>query len=249
MKRSLANVCDSKGWEIEYVFVWVDFCSIPQVNPALQSLAINSLAAYASIAQAFVVIAPEIAHCDLGTVCDEASYHLRMWCRAEQFAHLLRNGPENMWLASGGAVAQQVRGSGRIEADFLNSSALHVFGGECTCCRLKHKGMEKCDRESLLIPILGLYGELYACRNMGGSKLIWEKIVAEGHGVIFPKYFEFVKDDEKNTSGTRRLFGDLVEEIRQLIDNDEGIRHRLLASRGVHEVEGAEDSERDGVYI
>jgi len=224
----------------------VDFCSIPQAHPTLQSLAINSLAAYASIAQAFVVIAPEVPHCDLGTLCNEASYHLRMWCRAEQFAHSLRNGPENMWLAfeDAGAVP--------IEADWLKSSALNVFGGELTCCRLKHKGMERCDRESLLIPILGLYGELYASRNMAGSKLMWENIVAEGHGVIFRKNFEFLKDDEKNTRETRILFGDLVEEIRQLIDNDEGIRHRLLASHGgVHAVADAEEEvdSSDAIYV
>merc|ERR1712136_685600 len=80
MKRSLEQLCEVKEWMMEDVFVWVDFCSIPQTLSTLQSLAINSLAAYASVAGAFVVIAPQVQHRDLCVVCDEASYRLRMSC-------------------------------------------------------------------------------------------------------------------------------------------------------------------------
>ena len=227
MKRSLAQVCTVKGWMLEDVFVWVDFCSIPQTLPTLQSLAINSLAAYASIAQAFVVIAPEVQHSDLSMVCDEASYRSRMWCRAEQFAHVVRNGSENMWLATDDT------GVVPIELDWLEGSAFDVFGGELTCCRLRHRGRKRCDRESLVIPILGLYGELYAskhtaCVQRPAAKLILDKVVAEGLGAVFPKDFDFVSDDPQSTSGTRRLFGHLVQEMEHQVDSDEGIRRQYI---------------------
>ena len=39
--------------------------------------------------------------------------------------------------------------------DFFSEN-LHVFNGDLTCCRLEHKGMGACDRQSLVIPLLGL---------------------------------------------------------------------------------------------
>jgi len=226
MKRSLEQLCEVKEWMMEDVFVWVDFCSIPQTLSTLQSLAINSLAAYASVAGAFVVIAPQVQHRDLCVVCDEASYRSRMWCRAEQFAHVVRNGSENMWLAADDA------GAVLMEAGWVASSALDVFGGELTCCRKMHEGMERCDRESLLIPILGLYGEMYASRcavdgQNPSAKLLLDRIEAEGHGAVFPKEFKFVREDSTHTSENRELFGDLVQEMHQLIDSDEDVRRRV----------------------
>ena len=51
------------------------------------------------------------------------------------------------------------------------NDALFVFAGEATCCRLGHKnGMaSRCDRESLVLPVLGLYGELYASSRAGSG--------------------------------------------------------------------------------
>lgn len=53
-----------------------------------------------------------------------------------------------------------------VKSDFFLES-LHVFNGELTCCRFEHKGMESCDRQSLVLPILGLYGELFRAANEG----------------------------------------------------------------------------------
>ena len=79
-----------------------DYCSIPQTTNdthQAQACAIQSLSAYASCAAAFIIVAPEVIHHDTGERCDAATYHHRMWCRAEQFCHVVRNGFENMWFA------------------------------------------------------------------------------------------------------------------------------------------------------
>jgi hypothetical protein len=57
------------------VLVWCDYCSIPQLAPDSTQLAIQSLAAYASLASAFVIVAPPVEHSDLpGTLCNFDSY-------------------------------------------------------------------------------------------------------------------------------------------------------------------------------
>ena len=40
--------------------------------------------------------------------------------------------------------------------------AVRVFDGLSTCCYREHVGMQKCVRELLAQPLLGLYGKLYA---------------------------------------------------------------------------------------
>ena len=45
------------------------------------------------------------------------------------------------------------------------TEALDVFGGELTCCRLGHPNGAVCDKEHLMLPMLGLYGEIYRDRH------------------------------------------------------------------------------------
>ncbi len=88
---------------LESMLVWVDYASIPQKTTdshEAQALAVQTLSAYASCAAAFVVVAPEIHHSDTGELCNLSTYQGRMWCRAEQFCHILRNGVEHLWLAT-----------------------------------------------------------------------------------------------------------------------------------------------------
>ncbi|EOD40514.1 hypothetical protein EMIHUDRAFT_108458 [Emiliania huxleyi CCMP1516] len=154
MVTALRQVVALKGWEMERVRVWLDYSSIPQRHPGIQDLAIRTLSWYASQASAFIVVAPSCRHADLGTRCDASSYQRRMWCRAEQLCYSLRKGTGNMFLAADGTVAP-------VEASFF-AEALHVFEGELTCCRLGHAGRPFCDRQSLVAPILGLYGAVCA---------------------------------------------------------------------------------------
>ena len=69
------------------------YTSIPQRNKTLQQLSIRSLALYASIPDAFIVIAPPTIHSDSQLRCDAETYQRRGWCRLEQWARLTVGGP------------------------------------------------------------------------------------------------------------------------------------------------------------
>lgn len=135
---------------MQNVWIWADYLSIPQASRGQQKLAIASLVGYASVAHAFVIAAPPVAHKDHKGVCDVATYNKRMWCRCENLAHSLRNGTANMYVATGPMPDECVRQADDL--DFLNSN-LRVFFGEATV---------EADKLSLVAAVLGLYAELYA---------------------------------------------------------------------------------------
>jgi len=222
---AVKELAKQNGWDesLKDVFVWVDFSCIPQSNPSTQKLAIRSLAAYASSATWFVIVAPDTEHADLKDTCDLGTYQRRMWCRAEQVCHSMRNGTEGMFLAVG-------KGSGdlkRVRNDFFLES-LHVFHGDLTCCRLEHKGSSACDRQSLVVPLLGLYGELYRAAKEGieggndealHSVKTFLREIESHQEEIFPKTFQRVMwRKNKRVVEEVLLFGDLIERMKARID-------------------------------
>ena len=48
--------------------------------------------------------------------------------------------------------------------------AICVFDGASTCCTRKHVGCMKCDRVTVVKPLLGLYAQLYAMSKSDGFK-------------------------------------------------------------------------------
>ena len=150
MVAAIDKVLYLRGWAMQNVWIWADYLSIPQASRGQQKLAIASLVGYASVAHAFVIAAPPVAHKDHKGVCDVATYNKRMWCRCENLAHSLRNGTTNMYVATGPTPDECVRQADDL--DFLNSN-LRVFFGEATV---------EADKLSLVAAVLGLYAELYA---------------------------------------------------------------------------------------
>ena len=148
MVAAIGAVTKAKVWDVRHVWIWCDYCSIPQRAYGLQKLAIQSLTGFASVAHAFVIVAPSLT--ENGVVRDVRTYNQRMWCRAENLAFSLRNGTEEMWVATGPTESECVVQADDVE--FLKSN-LRVFQGEATAER---------DKLSLVVPILGLYAELYA---------------------------------------------------------------------------------------
>ena len=228
MAAALVEVRKAQGWDLNSMRVWVDYSSIPQKHAGIQSLAINSLASYASMASAFVIVAPDCPHADLPAVtCDVVSYQRRMWCRAEQICYSLHNGISSMYLATGG-------GASIVEESWF-VEALHVFDGDLTCCRLKHKGMQACDRQSLVVPILGLYAELYATyghhatgeekqqqqqqqQQQGDNVRDFLDLIDANRDKIFPPRFTFrvAREGKKqDVEETVTLFGDLVTRMQK----------------------------------
>ena len=84
MVAAVKQVAEANKWPLHLVYVWVDYSSIPQKNRKSQESAINSLALYASLADALVIIAPDGRHASNDSLVSRESYQKRMWCRAEQ---------------------------------------------------------------------------------------------------------------------------------------------------------------------
>ena len=90
---------------------------------------------YASSAHAFVIVAPQVVTMD-GKELSVDTYNRRMWCRAENLAHSLRNGTSGMWVATGPHESQCIRQSEYAMQSNPDSAAgslafvrsnLHVF--------------------------------------------------------------------------------------------------------------------------
>lgn len=231
MRVSLRELAKKNGWDenLNDVFVWVDYSCIPQANPSTQNLAIRSLAAYASSATYFIIVAPDTKHADLDDNCDITSYQLRMWCRAEQVCHSMRNGTEGMYLALGGGGDLVP-----VNTDFFQES-LHVFEGQLTCCRLEHKGMSACDRQSLVVPLLGLYGELYRAavdgvkggdaESLSSVKAFLDEIQKHQDSVFPPTFQRVMWRKNKKVTEEVMLFGDLIERMKHRIDHGQGFSY------------------------
>jgi hypothetical protein len=228
MVKALHELAKRNGWneDLSNVFVWVDYSCIPQANSSVQNLAIRSLAVYASSATYFVICAPETKHMDLDDVCDVETYQRRMWCRAEQVCHSMRNGRSGMYVASGAGKDDKFEFK-PVESDFFIES-LHVFNGELTCCRFEHKGMESCDRQSLVVPLLGLYGELLRAAHdgvKGGTADVsaveaFLREVEKHQDDVFPKKFNRTMwRKNKRVVEEVILFGDLIDRMRARIKN------------------------------
>ncbi|KAL3802961.1 hypothetical protein HJC23_011584 [Cyclotella cryptica] len=227
MRSALDELARQNNWDksLKDVFAWIDYSCIPQANPSTQNLAIRSLAAYASSATYFIIVAPDTPHADLDDVCDLSSYQRRMWCRAEQVCHSMRNGTQGMYVALSKYKLDRVTSDHFIES-------LHVFNGELTCCRLEHKGMGACDRQSLVIPLLGLYGELFRAAHdgiKGGNADALSSVAAfleeiEKHQeLIFPRTFKRVSwRKNKRVTEEVMLFGDLIDRMRSRIQHGIG---------------------------
>ena len=222
MCEALSEIAKKEGRPMEECFVWVDFFSIPQLNRSIQRLAIGSLPALASILQYFVAVCPTSRHAATEEICDEDSYFGRCWTRAEMMSYWSRCGSSHMFYTKGNADNKDVlcplvpqESSRETKLD-----AIRAFQGQLTCCRLQHNcGTEPCDREELMLPMLGLYGEIYSKRNDNSVKHINDAI--ESHlEQIYPPSFEYNDGKEKVK---RVLFGDLVKAVRHRIQVREGM--------------------------
>jgi hypothetical protein len=110
--------------------------------------------------------------------------------------------------------------------------SLRVFDGELTCCRLEHKGMGACDRQSLVIPLLGLYGELFRAANDGikggnaealSSVATFLEEIEKHQEMIFPRTFKRVSwRKNRRVVEEVMLFGDLIDRMRSRIRHGVG---------------------------
>jgi hypothetical protein len=182
------------------VRVWCDYTSIPQACAKTQMLAINSISSYAGCAHAFIMVAPTCTHTGSQQTLNRQTYQDRMWCRAEQLCHSLRNGARSqMWLATESGCAH-------VSAEDKDTLAnMQVFHGEAT---------KESDKLCLVLPILGLYMELYAARDLPHVKNLLDCIVVEK---MFP-------DTVTIDGHVRSLFEGLATRARKIVDTNPLVR-------------------------
>ena len=94
------------------------------------------------------------------------------------------------------------------------------MSGEFTCCRLGHPHGDPCDREALVLPLLGLYADIYAERN--GKHADAYAFIEPVKSRLFPETFEYVHKglDGTDATTTHVLFGDLIAAVEETIDRD-----------------------------
>ena len=80
MVDALAKLCAAHELPHASLYVWCDYCCIPQVNVTLKRLSISSILVYAPACRFFVAVAPTATHNDRGHACDAATYQRRGWC-------------------------------------------------------------------------------------------------------------------------------------------------------------------------
>ncbi len=242
MQQAVHNVKKSTETPLEKVRVWVDYISIPQRNRSVQKLAIASLPTFASCTDYFVVVAPDATHQNTGCACNSKSYRSRAWCRAEMMSCWARNGTSDMYYNTNEGLKPLT-----VNDDLL-AEALDVMGGEYTCCRLGHPNEDPCDREELMLPLLGLYADVY--RERQGKHADAYAFIEPIKDRLFPATFEYThrSPDGVETTTTQVLFGDLIAAVEHAADqeNDERAtarapdfkpgtnsqRHRLHAKHG-----------------
>merc|ERR1711862_650742 len=105
------------------------------------------------------------------------------------------------------------------------------------CCRLEHKGLCQCDRQALVIPLLGLYGELYRASHeakMGSAKknidhtdqlqsvdAFLQEIEAHQE-TVFPRTYRHVSwRNNKRIEQDVPLFGSLVDRMKARVISGE----------------------------
>ena len=105
-----------------------------------------------------------------------------------------------------------------VVSDEILHEALDVMSGEFTCCRLGHPHGDPCDREALVLPLLGLYADIYAERN--GKHAEAYAFIEPVKDSLFPETFEYVHKglDGVETTTTQVLFGDLIAAVEESID-------------------------------
>ncbi len=138
----------------------------------------------------------------------------------------MRNGTEGMFITKGEELPLA-----KVQQDFFKES-LRVFEGELTCCRLEHKGMSVCDRQCLVIPLLGLFGELYRASIEGGKggniaalssvEAFLTEIEMHQDSVFPPTFSRTTWRKNKQFVEEIVLFGDLIDRMKARVKGGGG---------------------------
>jgi len=203
-----------KTGDLDTLYVWVDFCSIPQEHLASQELAFMSNPLYSSLSDIFIIVAPSTKHKDLDMWCDVSTFSADGWCRAHMMAKVGSTELSGIFLCT--SLTGELQ---EVTMETFCQLSIFIFEGDFRCCSKKHVGCLRCERQFLMSPILGIYANCVQSRAEGfetdkddvlPSMLM--SLISSDMERMFPKYFDFVREDPKDmiTNVERReLFGPL----------------------------------------
>jgi hypothetical protein len=128
-------------------FVWIDFCSVPQLCDRKDSFTtqladnlagVNSIPAYVEWCEYFWVLAPTAPHADTGELCDFSTWRSRGWCRLEEWIVFLGTRRKMPLIVTD---APKIKTIGSIDWALSNwgKKETAVCSGSFSCCRLGHK--------------------------------------------------------------------------------------------------------------
>ena len=102
-------------------YLWIDFLSVPQRNPAAQNLAIQSIFSYVHDAAIFVVVAGPWKNEESGQWRDCRQWMRRGWCRLEMLANALSPSVKQVVLAESAASIESHGPSGLFGQQWFTS--------------------------------------------------------------------------------------------------------------------------------
>lgn len=228
MRQAVARYAESMELPVSEVYVWLDVLSIPQHHKGVQLLAVKSLYTYASSADALLIVAPDSVHAETGQVANLQTYKSRVWTRMEQIAHLTAHDLGSMLISS-------ETGLEPVTEQWVRD-VVRLFDGEMTCCRLNHHGKDICDKETLVVPLLGVWFVLRSWMDQKptgednleapkGAQLVY-RLMRDQMDTVFPPTFQF---NTKAGIEERELFGSLIEHLEShlqvlMSDSDMALR-------------------------
>lgn len=231
MRETVAFVAELEQRPLEEVWVWADYCGIPQRNPSVQQLAIDSLPFYAYYSDFFTVVAPKAQHKDTREPQDLATYNGRMWCRAEQLARICKCGTERLYIADEAGTVSGAERLGHKGWESYLDECVRVFSGTSACCAVNHsiRGREiACDREKLVVPMMAIFANMRASLNRANSALAQLTFKDNESRHVLMKLNSSVEElfpkTHTITTGKgvqhRDLFGDLVARVCKDVDGE-----------------------------
>eukprot|EP00931_Biecheleriopsis_adriatica_P006840 TRINITY_DN108191_c0_g1_i1.p1 TRINITY_DN108191_c0_g1~~TRINITY_DN108191_c0_g1_i1.p1 ORF type:complete len:800 (-),score=114.50 TRINITY_DN108191_c0_g1_i1:52-2253(-) len=222
MLAAIQNVKRQTKCNDDQIWIWLDVLCIPQKHQHLRQLAVSSLYAFASHADIMVIIAPRSYHQDAKFESSPETCIERVWVRIEHVFHIAKHSRATLYLQTQSDFAP-------VPADWLQQVA-PVFEADMTCCRLGHPEGFQCDREKLVVPMLGLYFDLLmqakrGTINSGASEV--KSIFDAEKSRMFPKMFQYSRN---GSSVPRELFGDMVERMEKHVRDNFDQSQILLES-------------------
>jgi len=181
-------LCIKLNISLENLYIWIDYCSIPQANRTLQYYAISSLHVYASCVRYFLVVAPPVVHTN-GRMCDAKSYRSRGWCRLELLAKMSSGNFDNMYIASENSSVKAITDG---DLELWMEAATGVFSGNYT---------QASDMKKIVDVCLGLWALILQQMDLNPD---------------VRKLYDSIKDQVEEIFPPA-LFGDMPQKLRQIM--------------------------------